>query len=168
MISKQECPFLLFNSECEDICYHLLLRVLRWLLDFFQDFIFAFSGINGKESIAWSCLEPEFHRSVLKRGLLSIAAIMKCGEIKVNGKDLGLSLVKFLVKKTKQIPIYHQSKAIFFFFFLLECLITQSYLTLGNPMDCSLPGSSVHGIFQVRILEWVAISFSRGSSQPRD
>jgi len=35
-------------------------------------------------------------------------------------------------------------------------------------MDCSLPGSSVHGIFQARVLEWVAISFSRGSSQPRD
>ena len=35
-------------------------------------------------------------------------------------------------------------------------------------MDCSLPGSSVHGIFQARILEWVAISFSRGSSRPRD
>ena len=35
-------------------------------------------------------------------------------------------------------------------------------------MDCSLPGSSVHGIFQARILDWVAISFSRGSSQPRD
>ena len=35
-------------------------------------------------------------------------------------------------------------------------------------MDCSLPGSSVHGIFQARILEWIAISFSRGSSQPRD
>ena len=35
-------------------------------------------------------------------------------------------------------------------------------------MDCSLPGSSVHGIVQARILEWVAISFSRGSSQPRD
>ena len=34
-------------------------------------------------------------------------------------------------------------------------------------MDCSLPGSSVHGIFQVRVWEWVAISFSRGSSQPR-
>ena len=40
--------------------------------------------------------------------------------------------------------------------------------TLCDPMDCSLPGSSVHGIFQARILEWVAISFSRGSSQPRD
>ena len=37
-------------------------------------------------------------------------------------------------------------------------------VTLCYPMDCSLPGSSVHGIFQARILEWVAISFSRGSS----
>ena len=37
-----------------------------------------------------------------------------------------------------------------------------------NPMDCSPPGSSVHGILQARTLEWVAISFSRGSSQPRD
>ena len=37
-----------------------------------------------------------------------------------------------------------------------------------DSMDCSLPGSSVHGILQVRILEWVAISFSRGSSQPRN
>ena len=36
------------------------------------------------------------------------------------------------------------------------------------PMDCSPPGSSAHGIFQARLLEWVAISFSRGSSQPRD
>ena len=37
-----------------------------------------------------------------------------------------------------------------------------------NPMDCSPPGSSVHGIFQARVLEWVAIVFSRGSSQPRN
>ena len=40
--------------------------------------------------------------------------------------------------------------------------------SLWDPMDCSPPGSSVHGIFQVRILEWVAIPFCRGSSQPRD
>ena len=40
--------------------------------------------------------------------------------------------------------------------------------TLCNPMDCSPPGSSVHGIFQARILGWVAMSSSRGSSQPRD
>ena len=42
------------------------------------------------------------------------------------------------------------------------------YSCLENSMDCSLPGSSVYGIFQARLLEWVAISFSRGSSQPRD
>ena len=46
--------------------------------------------------------------------------------------------------------------------------VAQSYPTLCNPVDCSLPGSSVHGILQARILEWVAISFSRGFSQPRD
>ena len=47
-------------------------------------------------------------------------------------------------------------------------LVAQSCLTLYNPVDYSLPGSSVHGIFQARILEWVAISYSRGFSQPRD
>ena len=40
--------------------------------------------------------------------------------------------------------------------------------TLCDPMDCSPPGSSVHGILQARMLEWVAIPFSRGSFQPRD
>ena len=44
----------------------------------------------------------------------------------------------------------------------------QSCLTLCDPMDYSLPGSSVHGILQARILEWIAISFSRGCSWPRD
>ena len=48
------------------------------------------------------------------------------------------------------------------------CLVTQSYPTLCNPMDCSPPGSSVHGILQAIILEWVAFPFSRGYSQPRD
>ena len=46
--------------------------------------------------------------------------------------------------------------------------VAQSCLTLCDPMDYSLLRSSVHGIFQARILEWVAISFSRGSSPPRD
>ena len=46
--------------------------------------------------------------------------------------------------------------------------VAQSCPTLCDPMVCSPPGSSVHGILQARILEWVAIPFSRGSSQPRD
>ena len=55
--------------------------------------------------------------------------------------------------------------------FLLQCMnvkseseVAQSCLTLRNPMDCSLPGSSVHGIFQVRVLEWGAIAFSSQAS----
>ena len=60
----------------------------------------------------------------------------------------------------------------FYFFFSnlkgSESEVAQSCPTLCDPMDCSLPGSSVHGIFQAVILEWIAISFSRGSSQLRD
>ena len=48
------------------------------------------------------------------------------------------------------------------------CSVAQSCLTLGNTVDCGPPGSSVHGIFQPRILEWVAMPSSRGSSRPRD
>ena len=53
--------------------------------------------------------------------------------------------------------------------FLIQCMkveseseVTQSCLTLSDSMDCSLPGSSIHGIFQARVLEWVAIAFSAG------
>ena len=41
-----------------------------------------------------------------------------------------------------------------------ESEVAQSYLTFSNPMNCSLPGSSIHGIFQARVLEWGAIAFS--------
>ena len=51
---------------------------------------------------------------------------------------------------------------------VVVALVNQSCPTLLQPMDCGPPGSSVHGILQARILEWVAIPFSRGSSQPRD
>ena len=51
---------------------------------------------------------------------------------------------------------------------IIKCLVTQSCLTLCEPMDYSPPGSSVHGILQASLLEWVAVPFSRGSSQPMD
>ena len=50
----------------------------------------------------------------------------------------------------------------------VKALVTRLCSTLCDPMDCSPPGFSVHGILQARILEWVAIPFSGGSSQPRD
>ena len=49
-----------------------------------------------------------------------------------------------------------------------ESEVAQLCLTLCDPVDYSLPGFSVHGVFQARVLEWVAIAFSRGSSRPRD
>ena len=61
------------------------------------------------------------------------------------------------------------------FHFLLQCVkmeseseneVAQSCPTLNDPMDCNLPGSSIHGIFQARVLEWVAISFSRTAILP--
>ena len=81
------------------------------------------------------------------------------------------------------IPVPYDEKDIFFFFFLVlvpeglvglhkmkwgEMKVCESCLTLCDPMDCSPPGSSIHGLLQERILEWVAISFSRGSSWRRD
>ena len=57
---------------------------------------------------------------------------------------------------------------IFFWTHYACVLVSQSCLTLCDPMDCSPPGSSDHGILQVRTLEWIVIPFSRGSFQPRD
>ena len=53
-------------------------------------------------------------------------------------------------------------------FFWGICVVLVAGVWLCDPTDCSPPGSSVHGIVQARILEWIAISFSRGSSWPRD
>ena len=55
----------------------------------------------------------------------------------------------------------------FMYLLYVYMLVPQSCLTRCDLMDCSPPGSSGHGILQVRILEWIAIPFSRGSSQPR-
>ena len=52
--------------------------------------------------------------------------------------------------------------------FMGESDVAQSCPSLCDPMDSSLSGSSIHEIFQARVLEWIAISFSRGSSRPRD
>ena len=50
----------------------------------------------------------------------------------------------------------------------VKLFVAQLYPTLCDPMDYSQPGFSVHGILQARVLRWVAVPFSRGSSQPRD
>ena len=62
---------------------------------------------------------------------------------------------------------WHLLKSIFLFLVVVE-LVAQLCPTVCDPVNCSPPGSSVHGILQARILEWIAIPFSRWSSQPRD
>ena len=86
---------------------------------------------------------------------------------------LGLSIWPDVeIENTSLLLFWHQlkfrSKNKLSMFKVVGGLVTKSYLTLFNMMDCSSPGSSVHGISQARILEWVAISSSKGASQPRD
>ena len=80
-----------------------------------------------------------------------------------------------LWRKTQRTIIVWSVKPFFFYIInhsvihlKVKLLVTQSGLILCDPLDCSLPVSSVHGILQARILEWVAIPFSKESSQSRD
>ena len=87
----------------------------------------------------------------------------------VRGIPWGRIMVAHSSKKTRTNKIwYHLYVESKIWHKLSESEVAQLCLTLCNPGDCSPPGFSVHGILQARILEWIAISFSRGSSQPRD
>ena len=64
--------------------------------------------------------------------------------------------------------IYFKNDKMTNLIYIIYIVYAQLCPNLGDPMDCSPPASSIHGIFQARILEWVAISYSRASAQPRD
>ena len=90
-----------------------------------------------------------------------------------HGCDMVLKFYKMLPLgqgTTRLVQNWERSTSRLYAVTLLESKseVAQSCPTLCEPMDCSPPCSSVHGVFQVRVLEWVAISFSRGSSRPRD
>ena len=94
-------------------------------------------------------------------------ALLHIRELKPNFAGhlkLGLGIIKVISELSFAAS---QSSRKPFLFACVLCSVAQSYLTFCNPTDCSSPGSSVHGIFQAGILEWV-MSFSRGSSQMRD
>ena len=79
-------------------------------------------------------------------------------------KEEGVGWVCGLLRAYKS-----QGRVTYFTFLIVKVSeVAQSCLTLCDPVDCSPPGSSIHGFSQARILEWVAISFSRGSSWPRN
>ena len=88
----------------------------------------------------------------------------------IRTRQAGNHSASFIVCSSGSAPEYSGDMPLFTLTLLGydEVLVTQSCPTLCDPMDCSSPGSFVCGILQARILEWVAISFSRGSSEPRD
>ena len=85
-----------------------------------------------------------------------------CLLIPINFPSLKMGIRVFVFP----VPIIMDSLCTFLYYYC--CSVAQSCLILCDPIDCSLPGSFVHGILQARILEWVDISISRWSSWPRD
>ena len=103
--------------------------------------------------------------------LLQSAALLVCSlDASPCASAVVLYYYTFKVLYCKILNIFLFLCVCFFMYYLCkemkvkESEVAQSYLTLCDPMDCSLPGSSIHWIFQARVLEPVAISFSRGSS----
>ena len=90
---------------------------------------------------------------------------LQCSPLVFHLHPLCFSAILFLHTLSPPTSILNDT---FFLKFESESEIAQSCPTLCDPMDCSPPGSSVHGIPQARILEWVAISLFRGFSRPRD
>ena len=81
------------------------------------------------------------------------------------------SSITFNIQNTEVTYIsnnWWMKKEVAYDWILRACIFAQLHPNLWDPMDCSLPSSSVHGISQAKILEWVAISSFRGSSPPRD
>ena len=99
-----------------------------------------------KQTHYWNIDLPFHSQLTINSLILTINLLQKTGNLKR----------KTFVYKYTSVP------------YLSMCLVAQSCLTLCSPTKCSLPGSSVHGIFPVRILEQVAMPSSRGSSQSKD
>ena len=112
-------------------------------------------GMKEKEMIGWHHWfnGPEFEQTP--------------GEGEKQGKP-GMLQSMGLQSRTGPVTQHHHQEQRITPILYVCVLVTWSRLTLYDPVDCSPPGSFAHGIFQARILEWLAIPFSRGSSQPKD
>ena len=122
--------------------------------------IFQTQGLNLHLCISCIGRRILYHQIAFISHTLIVQSLVVSERQKVNCLEQGSVIVDFLCQLDR-------------FVGCLDILVqfssvAQLCLTLCNPMDYSPPVSSVQGIFQERILEWVAISFSRGFSQPRD
>ena len=117
-----------------------LLSVCQVLLPFLSVVLHGTETDGGQDQPNKNMQTPVFCRAVEGRHILSVSLLV--------------------VEKTSPSCWGYNDKE--------ESLVAHSCLTLCDPMDCSLADSSIHGIFQARVLEWGAISFSRGYFRPRD
>ena len=115
--------------------------------------------LNGLSRLVW---EPFHHVTV--KNVFGVPNIHHYGRKYV---EYNLFII-FRLPRWMWSQLQRHGRRLSSFILLLCVLVAQSCLTLCNPMACSPPGFSVHGILQARILEWIAIPFSRGTSQPRD
>ena len=131
-------------------------------------------GLKSPQCYQWSTFKPETRKDFLRNFALAFP-YFKCKVFKRQKGDMRYNIFNeemlrryiswnhMLCNVLTLFPPWELSKL-----YYVLCLVAQSYLTLWDPINCGPPGSSVHGILQARILEWVAMPFSRGSSQPRD
>ena len=103
---------------------------------------------------------PPRHCSCRPGGLRAAEATRRCRE--------AADIANARWNATQPTKLHRGGDRLFLLSFKVCVLVAQSCPTLCDPLDCSPPGPSVHGILQVRIPEWIAIPFSRGSSWPRD
>ena len=113
-------------------------------------------------TLTLGCYDPEFKLSVPLIGLQPWVNLLASLIIFFHG-NTGTYTLRWLLRKGEIICLPHSDDSD-----CCCCLVAKLCLTLRDLMDSGPPGSSDHGISQARILEWVAISFSRGYSWPRD
>ena len=149
----------ILNQEKKDISFILLLIQLVWLHSVQTGLLFCDQFSSVVQPYPTLC-DPMNH---------STPGLPVCHQL----PEFTQTHVHYRLSQNTEYILCARSKSLLystltFAFFVHACSVTQLHATLWDPMDCSPPSSSVHGISQVRILEWVAFSLSRGSSRPRD
>ena len=130
------------------------------------NFKVAYRGQTFFDHALWHgyLISPTQYRTCVPCNRSMESSLLDC-----QGKHQRLFIFHYdLSQDIEYVPYAPQWDLVVYPFCVLLCLVAWLCPTLCNPLNCSPPGSSVHGISQARILEWVAISFSRGSSWPRD